>query len=107
MNEQYEIYVAVDGRRRVNIGDASYALEVPSGSPNQHNVAAPWRGDIAMARDETLRLWLTAAVEVGVPLRYAWRGIINSLGQPAEEMPPWKPKHRDWFRCGDAEARQS
>ena len=103
----YEIYMAVDGRRRVNIGNASYPLEVPSGSPNQYNVAAPWRGDIAMARDETLRLWLTAAAEVGVPLRYAWRGIINSLGQPAEEMPPWKPKNRDWFRCGDAEARQS
>ena len=32
--------------------------------------------------------------DYGAPLRYAWRGIINSLGQPAEEMPPWKPKHR-------------
>ena len=97
----YEIYMAADGFRRVNIGDDSYALEVPDGSPNQENVADRRHGDISQANSEQLRLWLEAANEVGVPLRYSWTGITNSLGHTGGHTPPWSPKPRDWRRGED------
>jgi hypothetical protein len=91
----YEIYNTATGRR-VNIGDESYPLEVFSGEPNSFTVAAPYNG--ARNANPVLDAWLQAAAEVGVPLRYAWHGVMNSLGHHGSETPPWTPKERDYRR---------
>ena len=96
---EYEIYVNDVGNRRVNIGDFSFALEVRRGDTTQWNVASPWEGPIEKAGSPVLRAWLLAAQEVGVPLRYAWTGVINSLGHTGGHRPPWNPKPRDWRRA--------
>jgi len=92
-----EIYRDTNGLRRVNIGGNSYALEVPTGETNQNNVGAAHHGYTSSHR--TLHAWLQAAKEVGIPARYSWTGIANSLGHHGAENPPWKPRPKDWQRA--------
>lgn len=93
----FEIYRTQTGRR-VNIGDKSYALEVFTGEVNSFTVAAPFEGDVERAGDPSLEAWLKAAKEVRVPFRYAWHGIMNSLGHHGSVSAPWKARELNYAR---------
>ncbi len=96
INER-EIYTDTQGRKRVNIGHASYTLEVPEGEVNQFNVGD--RHESYCSSDPLLHAWLLAAQEVGVPARYAWHGVMSALGDHGSVSIPWKERPRDYMRA--------
>ena len=100
-----EIYQTHSGLRRVNIGSRSYRLDAPEtpGYPSQSDVADALSGrDLMLAEageyGPVLQAWVAAARECGLPLRYAWHGVENSLGDSCSAAPPWRPKAKDLSR---------
>lgn len=89
LNEM-EIYTDTNGHKRVNIGDESYPLEVPTGK-NTHNTVGDSHSGYS-SHDPLLNAWLHAAKQVGVPARYSWSGIMSALGDHAGVGIPWKGK---------------
>lgn len=97
MKLEYEIYkTALSGFNRVNISGKSYAL-----CPADKNGNPPGAEyDPACAgQNPVLDAWIQAAKEVGVPLRFSWRGIVNEMGHYGSVAPPWGPKEKNWGRA--------
>lgn len=97
----YEIYNTARGRR-VNIEGQSYPLEIFSGNVTSFDVGDKYDGSPEDCREPLLRAWLFAAREVGVPCRYAWHGVMNSMGHTGDHKIPWKGKVVDFQRDDSA-----
>lgn len=100
----YEIYKTAQNRMRVNIGSVSYALLHHDGATTSADCGGEIDGRqvgfvLSGGYGEVVQAWARAAQEVGAPLRFAWRGVINSLGDHASVSPPWKPQARDVGRA--------
>ena len=98
---EYEIYTTTKGTRWVNIGNYAYALEHPVQDTCGDAHKDSYGKDNYYADPErwpVLAAWLKAAEEVGVPARYAWTGIMNSLGHKGDKRPPWKPEKKNSYR---------
>jgi hypothetical protein len=94
--DEIEIYTDINGHKRVNIGNESYPLEVPTGK-NTHNTVGDSHSGYS-SHDPLLNAWLHAAKQVGVPARYSWSGIMSVLGDHAGVGIPWTSKPRDHKR---------
>lgn len=97
-----EIYIDRAGDPRVNIGEASYRLSLAGGSPLGGRQAA---GVFAGEYGETVRLfaeaWRTALP--GIPPRFAWSGVVNSLGDHTDVGPNVVARERDYARPPERE----
>ena len=97
----YEIYNTARGRR-VNIDGQSYPLEIFSGKVTSFDVGDSYDGTPEGCPEPLLRAWLFAAREVGVPFRYAWHGVMNSMGHTGDHKIPWKANVVDFGRDDSA-----
>lgn len=105
---EWEQYQTTGGRTRVNIGESSYALLDENGQI-QHDT----RGELPGAELDTRQLgfvfagkygpvaqaWAILCRDLGLPLRFAWEGVINELGDHNSVAPAFKPKARDYGRA--------
>lgn len=93
---EYEIYYTIPSNKpRVNIGDCSYSLS--DKKDNGELVGAEYHGQ-CQGKDPVLDAYYAAQREIGMPGRFAWRGITNELGHYGAVMPPWAARERDWGR---------
>lgn len=105
---EWEQYQTTDGRMRVNIGNSSYAL-----LDKDNQLQRDTRGDLPGAELDPRQLgfvfagqygpvaqaWAVLCRDLGLPLRFAWSGVVNALGDHAEVSPAFKPKARDYGRA--------
>lgn len=92
---EYEIYETKSGNKRVNIGGSSYLLApYEHGSSDPRQCAAILNGEYG----SEVQAYAQACDEAGVKLTYVWNGVINSMGDHARVMPPWKGKPCDYGR---------
>ena len=97
---EIEVYEARDGSLRINIGGASYALldrygvqacdragELPGEELEPRQLAQVRRGDYG----PVAQAWAAAHDEREIVPRFAYRGIMNALGDHAEVSPAFNP----------------
>lgn len=105
---EYEVYEARDGSVWVNIGEASYAFldrngdparardgELPGVELDRRQLAAVRLGDYG----PVAQAWAAAHDARGIVPRFAYRGIVNALGDHAEVSPAFNPRPRDYGRA--------
>jgi hypothetical protein len=92
---EYEIYTTTNGNTRVNIGEGSYAIGGDGGVELEgRQYQQVLRGDYG----EVVQAFALAAQECGITPRFAWRGVINSMGDHGNVLPPYNPRARDYAR---------
>lgn len=104
----YEVYRTRDGSLRLNIGDASYAFLDRNGAPAR-DISGDLPGvelagrQLAFARQgdygPVAQAWAAAHDARGIVPRFAYRGIVNALGDHAEVSPAFNPRPRDYGRA--------
>lgn len=105
---EWELYQTTGGSLRINIGSASYAFLDHNGDPARDRTGelpgvelAPRQLAFARQGDygPVAQAWAAAHDERGIVPRFAYRGIMNELGDHAEVSPAFNPRARDYGRA--------